>query len=209
MNRQARLLILRQVSVLQPWRRAFNAHAFAGQKVADKAFAQLDVGQLIARRRVEQAGAKTQLAAGGDGGGHAERCRNIARHEVHAPQATEQRHHSAAVFSHGQHGGFFALFQQQRCQGANHNARGAQGNQWRALLIELTQGRAEFAVGTVCPLNPCGQTVDQRAGVNLLEPARSRQAALAQNHNRRGHQPCHLSPGTMISEKYGDDIGST
>ena len=209
MNRQARLLILRQVSLLQPWRRAFDAHAFAGQKVGDKAFAQLDVGQLIARWRVEQAGAKTQLAAGGDGGRHAECCANVARHQVHATQATEQRHHRAAVFGHGQHGGLFALFQQQRRQGADHNARGAQGNQWRALLIKLTQGRAEFAVGAVCTFNPCGQTVDQRAGVNLLKLARSRQAALAQNHNRRGHQPCHRSPGTMISEKYGDDIGST
>ena len=164
---------------------------------------------MIARRRVEQAGAKTQLATGGDGRGYAQCRGDIPCHHIHTAQATEQRHHGAAVFGHGQHGGFFALFQQQRRQGTDHNARGAQGNQWRALLIELTQGRAEFAVGTVCPLNPCGQTVDQRAGVNLLELARSRQAALTQNHNRRGHQPCHRSPGTMISEKYGDDIGST
>ena len=44
---------------------------------------------------------------------------------------------------------------------------------------------------------------------NLGNLARRGQAALAQNDNRRAHQPCHLSPGTMISEKYGEDAGST
>ena len=48
------------------------------------------------------------------------------------------------------------------------------------------------------------QAMDQRAGVDLLNLARGREAAVAQNDNRRnwtGHQPCHLSPGTMINEK--------
>jgi hypothetical protein len=45
-----------------------------------------------------------------------------------------------------------------------------------------------------------------------LNTAGSGQTALTENDDcGRGmsHQPCHRSPGTMISEKYGEDIGST
>jgi len=67
-------------------------------------------------------------------------------------------------------------------------------------------------IGTVSAFNPLGQTVDQRVRVALLNPLRRGEATIAQNDNRRSWtalQPCHRSPGTMISEKYGEDIGST
>ncbi|MNF78935.1 hypothetical protein D3C84_611350 [compost metagenome] len=54
--------------------------------------------------------------------------------------------------------------------------------------------------------------MDQRVRIQLLDLAGSGEAAGAENDNRRcfaRHHPCHLSPGTMISEKYGDDCGST
>ena len=35
----------------------------------------------------------------------------LARHDVHATEAAEQRHHGAAVFGHGQHWWFRAFFQ--------------------------------------------------------------------------------------------------
>ncbi|MNH41183.1 hypothetical protein D3C79_1026310 [compost metagenome] len=79
-------------------------------------------------------------------------------------------------------------------------------------MIKLTQGRTEFSVDAISALNPPGQAVDQRPRIKLLNFLCGREAAIAENDNRRnwtGHQPCHLSPGTMISEKYGDDIGST
>ena len=208
-DRQARLSVLRQVGLVKPRRRAFDTHAFAGKQVADEALAQLQVRQLITGRRVEQARAETQLATGGDRGGHAQRRGNLPRHVIHPAQATEQRHHRTAVFGHGQYGGLFAFFQQQRRQGADHDTGGAQRDQRRALLIELAQGRAEFAVGLVRAVDPAQQAVDHRTRIHLRNPARRGQAALPEDDNRRAHQPCHRSPGTMISEKYGEDIGST
>jgi hypothetical protein len=47
--------------------------------------------------------------------------RRFPRHDIHPAQAAEQRHHGAAVLGHGQHRRFFALFQQQRRQGADHD----------------------------------------------------------------------------------------
>lgn len=146
--------------------------------------------------------AEPQLATGGDRSGHAQQYSgNLPRHAIHPAQATEQWHHRATVFGHGQHGGFFAFFQQQRRQGADHDA-GELYDQRRALLIELAQGRAEFAVGLVCAVNPAQQAVDP-AAPGYRNPARCGQAALPQNDNRRAHQPCHRSPGTMISVRRG------
>ena len=209
MNAQARLLVLRQVGLLQPWCGAFNAHLFASQQVRDKTLAQLKVRQLITLGRVEQAGAKAQFTTGGNRSRHPQGRRDFPRHDIHPAQAAEQRYHRAAVFSDGQHRRLFAFLQQQRRQGADHNPGRAQGNDRRALLIQLAHGRAKFAVGLVGAFHPAGQAVDQGAGVHLLDAARGGEAALAENDDRRRHHPCHLSPGTIINEKYGEDMGST
>ncbi|MNL03646.1 hypothetical protein D3C87_1241870 [compost metagenome] len=137
---------------------------------------------------------------------------NFPRHHVHAAQPTEQRHHRATVFGHSQHRWLGALFEQQRRQCADHDPGRAQRDDRCVLLIQFSQGRAELVIDTIRAIDPLGQPMDQGAGVNLLERTRGGEAAIAENDNRRswsGHQPCHLSPGTMISEKYGEDIGST
>ncbi|MNY77467.1 hypothetical protein D3C86_2173770 [compost metagenome] len=67
-------------------------------------------------------------------------------------------------------------------------------------------------IGPIRAFDPFGQAMDQGVGIHLLNTTRGGEAAIAKNDNRRnwtGHQPCHLSPGTMINEKYGEDIGST
>ena len=109
-------------------------------------------------------------------------------------------------------GRFGALFQQQRRQCADDDAGGAQGNDRRVLLIQLAQGRAELLIDPVGALDTAGQAMDLRRRIHLLDAPGGGQAALTENDNGGGglsHQPCHRSPGTMISEKYGEDIGST
>ena len=212
MNGQPRLLILRQLRLRQPRRRTFDAHRFTGQQIGNETLAQLQIAQGITAGWVEQAGAETQFTAGGDRRRHVQRRGNFPRHHVHPTQATEQRHHRAAVFGNGQHRRLGAFFQQQWRQRADHDPGRAQGNDRRVLLIELAQGRAELVIDAVRAFNPLGQAMDQGARVQLLNLARGGEAAIAENDNRRNwtsHQPCHLSPGTMISEKYGEDIGST
>ncbi|MNF74140.1 hypothetical protein D3C84_561650 [compost metagenome] len=80
------------------------------------------------------------------------------------------------------------------------------------MQIEFAQRCTELAIEAIRAFNPLGQAMDQRIRVDLLNFSRGREAAIAENDNCRNwteHQPCHLSPGTMISEKYGEDIGST
>ncbi|MOA09026.1 hypothetical protein D3C78_1288320 [compost metagenome] len=212
MDRTLRLRIFRQLRLIQPRRDAVNAHAVPSQQIGHKTLAQFQITEGVTAGRVEQASAEAQFAAGGDGCADFKRRSDLPGHDIHPAETAEQWHHGAAVFGHGQHRGFGAFFQQQRRQGADDNACRAQGNDRRALLIELTQGRAELMVTTIHVLDPLGQTVDQCIGIAMLDLARGCKAAITENDNRRNgtcHQPCHLSPGTMINEKYGEDIGST
>ena len=214
-NRQLRLIILRQLRLSQPRRRALDAHAFTRQQVADEALAQLQIAQCVAGGRIEQAGAEAQLAAGGDGRCGVQCDSHFPGHDVDATQSPQQRHDCTAIFGNGEHWRLNALLQQNRRQRANDDARCAQRDDRRVLLIKLTQCRAKLQVATVAVFHTSGQPVNQRLGIQLLNTSRRRQRAFAENDNRRGldvgraHQPCHRSPGTMISEKYGDDIGST
>ena len=137
---------------------------------------------------------------------------DFPRHDVHAAEATKQRHHGAAVFGDGENRRLGALLQQQRRQRANDNPGRTQGNDRRVLLIQVTQRGAELRIGAVSAFDPTGQAMDLRSGVYLLNTAGGGQAALTENDDGGcgvSHQPCHRSPGTMISEKYGEDIGST
>jgi hypothetical protein len=71
---------------------------------------------------------------------------------------------------------------------------------------------AEIRIDMVCVRHATDQAVDLRTRVQLLQAPGRGQAALAQNDEGgsvHAHQPCHRSPGTMISEKYGEDMGST
>jgi hypothetical protein len=45
--------------------------------------------------------------------------------------------------------------------------------------------------------------------IQRLNPPRSLQRPRAENHDGGRAHPCHFSPGTTSSEKYGDAIGST
>ena len=183
-----------------------------GQQVGNETFARLQIRQRIAARRIEQASAKAQFAAGGDRRRHLQRRRDIPGHDVDPAKAAEQRHHRAAVFGHRQHRRLGAFLQQQRRQGANDNAGCTQRNDWRVLLIQRAQGRTEFLIHAVGAFDASGKAMDLRRRVDLLNPPRRREAALAEDNDGGGrvrHQPCHRSPGTMISEKYGEDIGST
>ncbi|MNN29445.1 hypothetical protein D3C81_1430460 [compost metagenome] len=212
MNRALRLRIFRQLRLIQPRRRAFDAHAVTGQQVGDKTLAQFQIAQGITARRVEQARAETQLAAGGDRGCDLQPGSDVARHDIHPAEATQQRHHGAAVFGHGEYRRLGALFQQQRRQRTDDDAGRAQSNDRRVLLIQRTQGRAELLIGAIGAFDAPGEAVDLRRRIDLLNAPCGGQATLAENDDgwrRLSHQPCHRSPGTMISEKYGDDIGST
>ena len=130
-------------------------------------------------------------------------CRDFPRKIVHPTQPAQQRHDRTGVFGHSQDGRLCALLQQHRRQRTNHNTCGAQGDDRRVLLIQLTQGGAKITVGAVSTFNPLRQTVNPSLRVALLDTPRRVQAAIAQDDNGRcaAIHPCHRSPGTMISEK--------
>lgn len=189
-----------------------DPHRLASQQVGNKALALLDISQGIALRRVQQAGAETQFAAGRDGGGNTQRRADFPCHHVHPAQATEQWHHRTAIFSHGQHRRFAALLAEQGRQAANDDTGCAQRNDRGGLLVQRPQGVAKGTVVAVGALHAALQAMDQSLWITLLDPLCRQQAARPENDDGRCRvhgQPCHFSPGTMISEKYGDDSGST
>ena len=134
-NRQARLLVFGQLRLRQPGRLAFNAHRLTSQQIRNKAFALLKIAQSIATGRVQQAGAKPQLTAGGDGRRHPQTRRKSTRQIIHATQPAQQRHHRAGVFGNRQHRRFGTFLQQQGREGADHDACRAERNNRRVLLI--------------------------------------------------------------------------
>jgi len=96
----------------------------------------------------------------------------------------------------------------------DHHRRAFRRNLARAVDIERVHPRLlEFDLDKLADaLDPAAEAVDQGSGIHLLQATGSGQAPLAENDNGwrgMGHQPCHLTPGTIISEKYGEDIGST
>ncbi|MNY52004.1 hypothetical protein D3C86_1876420 [compost metagenome] len=112
MHGQSGLCILWQLRLCQPRSRAFDAHRFTGQQIGNETLARLQIAQGIAARRVEQAGAETQLAAGGDRGGYLKRSADFPGHDIHTAKTTQQGNHGAAVFGHRQYCWLGALLQQ-------------------------------------------------------------------------------------------------
>ena len=200
----------RQARLLQPGRGAVHLHGLPGQQVGNEALALVDVGQHVAVRRIEQAGAEAQLARSGDRRGYLEDRCHFAGEMVDAAQPAEQRHHRAAVLGHRQHRRLLLLVGQHGGQAADHDAGRAQGDDRRVAAVQRAQGGAEIVVGDVGG-HPALQAVDRRLRVAALDAPRRRQAGGAENHDCRNvaHQPRHLWPGIRISEKYGEAIGST
>ncbi len=151
MNRKSGSLIFRQTGLGQPGCIALDTHACARQQVRDETLAQFQISQGVTARRVEQAGAETQFAAGGDRGRHTQAGGHFPGHDVHAAQTAEQRDHRTAVLGDRQDRRLGALLQQHRRQAADHDASRAQGDDRRVLLVELAQGCAELAVSPRSP----------------------------------------------------------
>ena len=192
---------LRPVQLVQPGSVAFDAQRVAAQQVGDEAFALFDVRQRVALRRIEQAGAESQLAAGGDGWRHLQCGGDFAGDAIHPAEPAEQRHHGAAVFGDGQHRRFGALLLEQRGKGTDDDAGSAQGDDRGAVAVELAQGIAEVRVGLVGAFNSVLQAHHARLWINLLQAPGSGQCALAENDDSGAHQPFHRWPGMTIIEK--------
>ena len=211
-NREPRVRRVRQAGVVEPRRCAFDARGFAREQVGDEALAVFEVGERVARRRIQQAHAEAQLAARRDRGRDTQRGRDLTRHPVHAAQSADERHDRAAVLGDREHGRLRALVGETRRDRADHDARRAERDDRRAACVQVAQMRAEFVISDIGP-NAARETVHLRAGINRLDAPRGIERALTQYNNRddrdiRIHAR-HFSPGTTSSEKYGDAIGST
>ncbi|MNC76468.1 hypothetical protein D3C75_1281970 [compost metagenome] len=72
------------------------------------------------------------------------------------------------------------------------------------MLVQPPQGIAKRRVRLVRTLDTPLEAMDRGLWITGLDTLRRRQAARAENDDRRRlvHvQPCHFSPGTMINEK--------
>ncbi|KGW79234.1 hypothetical protein Y046_3854 [Burkholderia pseudomallei MSHR2990] len=204
-----RVRVARQRDIVEPARIAFDARAFAREQIGHEALARVEIGERVAFGRVQHARAEAQFAARRDRGRDAERVGDLARERVGAREAAQQRHDRAAVLGDGEHGRLRALVGEARRDAANRDAGREQRDDRRAARIQLAQMRAELGEREV-RLGAPGERVHPRAVEARLDPARGLERARPEYHDRgRGGHPCHFSPGTTSSEKYGDAIGST
>ncbi|MDR8785523.1 hypothetical protein FEP82_03488 [Burkholderia multivorans] len=208
-DRMGRRRVARQRDVVEPRCGAVDARRRTAEQIRHEALALREIGEHIAVGRIQHARAESQFPARRDRRRDPELRGDLACDRVDARQPAEQRHDGRAVLGHREHGRLDAFVRERGRDAADHDAGRAQRDDRQPARIQFAQMRAEFVEAHVRVDARC-EPVHLRARIARLDASRSVERTGAEHHDRRWrHHPCHFSPGTTSSEKYGDAIGST